>query len=444
MMHTKDILAMDGRRLKEHIAQQYENIEKYKKHNAFITVSKGADRPTIAVKDNLTVKGIRATSSSKVIDNYIAPYSATAVERLTGLSIIGKTALDAFGTGSTGSNSDYGPVRNPYDENRVAGGSSAGNGVALALDMCDFALGTDTYGSLRSPSSFCGVVGLRPSYGLVSRYGLMDLSMSLDTIGPMAHDVYGAAYILSMVAGHDERDCLTEKTQKIEYHKKLETDRKLTMVVLKENTGELVDPKVSRIVEDAINKLEEAGVKRVDAELPDLEKSIPMYYLNMAAEFSSAMQKFDGLKYGPQEDSFDLFEMVAGTRGKYLNAEVKRRVILGTFVTMKEYAQKWYSLSIKARARLKQEIEKVMAKGDVLVTPTMPVLPWKIEEVMDDPLKNYSMDLFSGLAPIIGGPALSVPCGKIGKLPVGLQIGAKRLEELKCLQIGNLFEGLNG
>jgi len=443
MMQSEKVLKMEAKELKEHIARQYDSIEKHRKFNAFITVNKGADRPTIAIKDNITVKGMRATGSSKIIDNYIAPYSATAVERLKNLSIIGKTALDAFGTGSTGSNSDYGPVRNPHDEKRVAGGSSAGNGVALALDMCDFALGTDTYGSLRSPSSFCGVVGLRPSYGLVSRYGLMDLSMSLDTIGPMAHDVYGAAYILSMIVGHDSRDCLTEKSKKIEYHKELDIDAKrLTMIVLEENDSDLVDRKVAKTVASAVERLEQAGVKKVTAKLPDLDKSIPMYYLSMAAEFASAMQKFDGLRYGPREEGYELEEIVSKTRGRYLNAEIKRRIMLGTFVTMKEQQSKWYAAAIKARARLKQEINKVMERGDVLITPTMPVLPWKIEEIMDDPLKNYAMDLFSGLAPIIGGPALSVPCGNIGELPIGLQIGAKRFDELKCLQLGNLFEGL--
>lgn len=442
-MYSETVLAMGRKELQEHIAGQYDSIEKNKKFNAFITVNKGADKPTIAIKDNLTVRGMRATSSSKIIDNYIAPYNATAVSRLTNLSIIGKTALDAFGTGSTGSNSDYGPVRNPHDEERVAGGSSAGNGVALALGMCDFALGTDTYGSLRSPSSFCGVVGLRPSYGLVSRYGLMDLSMSLDTIGPMAHDVYGVSYILSMIIGQDSHDCLTEKSKKIDYHKELGIEAKrLTMIVLEENGSNLVDKKVAKTVEGAVNRLEQAGVKKVVARLPDLDKSIPMYYLGMAAEFASAMQKFDGLRYGPREDGYELDEVISKTRGRYLNAEIKRRVMLGTFVTMKEQQSKWYAAAIKARARLKQEINRVMAKGDVLITPTMPVMPWKIKEVMDDPLKNYAMDLFSGLAPIIGGPALSVPCGTIGRLPVGLQIGAKRFDELKCLQLGYLFEGL--
>ena len=335
-MHSKQILALDKKELEEHISKQFENIEKHKRLNAFVTVDKNiAPRPTIAVKDNITVRGLRATSSSKIIDNYIAPYNATAVEKLRGLSIIGKTALDAFGTGSTGSNSDYGPVKNPFDENRVTGGSSAGNGVALALDMCDFALGTDTYGSLRAPSAFCDVVGLRPSYGLVSRYGLMDLAMSFDTIGPMAKDVYGAAYVLSMITGYDDRDCLTERSKKIEYHKNLEiSPKKMTMVVLEENSSELVDKKISKKIEEAVDKLEGLGIKKVVAKLPELDKSIPMYYLAMAAEFSSAMQKFDGLKYGPTEREYELFDTVAKTRGKYLNAEIKRRVILGTFVTM--------------------------------------------------------------------------------------------------------------
>jgi len=425
-MMFQDLLAMDKKQLQEHIAAQLQTIEEKKEYNAFITVTESSKaQPTIAIKDNILVSGMRCTGSSKILDNYTAPYNATAVQRLHSLSIIGKTSLDAFGTGSTGSNSDYGAVKNPFDKERVAGGSSAGNGVALALDMCDLALGSDTYGSLRSPAAFCGVYGLRPSYGLVSRYGLMDLAMSFDTIGPMARDVYGIAYLLSMIAGKDDKDLLTEPSNK-NYVELLENKQR-SMVVL--NTEGLVDKKVDKEMEKALKKLEAQGLERIDVELPDLEKSIPMYYITMAAEFSSAMQKFDSLRFGVQEES------VEQSRGKWFNDEVKRRIILGTHVTMKEHLHKWYSNALKTRATLKKQVNALLEQGDVLITPTMPVLPWKIEEVMDDPLKNYAMDLFAGLAPITGGPALSVPIAE----SIGLQIQAPRFAEERVLQVGGLL-----
>jgi len=453
MMHSETLLkdlesgSLD---LKDHITKQLERSKKYKKYNAFVTINDDVltdmNGPSIAIKDNIITKGLKSTSSSKVIGNYIAPYDATVVKNIKNcFSVIGKTANDPFGAGGSGSTSDFGSTKNPFDATRVPGGSSGGNGVALALNMCDFALGSDTFGSVRAPASFCGVVGFRPSYGLVSRYGLMDLSMSIDTIGPMARDVYGVAYLLSLIAGHDKKDLRTEDIKIPKYHEHLEdfNCKKLKFVIPKDFFDVGIDKKVVQRVEGVVELLESFGMTKVELKTPKLKYSVPIYYLSMFAEFSSAMQKYDGMAYGLREEDANIYNLVSKTRGEYLNRELKRRILLGTYITLKEYRSKWYTLALNGMQLIKKELSRILKNGDFIITPTMPSLPWKIGEITS-PVKNYMMDLMTGPPSIGGLPAVSVPCGKIGKMPVGVQFIGRRLEDLKVLQLAHLYEKNRG
>lgn len=449
-MHTKELIEgvengdID---LKERIAKQLERIRKQnKKYHAFITVTDAAENVTglsAAVKDNIAVKGLKATASSRVLENYIAPYSATAVDRIEDrTTVIGKTACDPFGTGCSGSTSDFGITRNPVDPARVPGGSSGGNGVALALNMCDLAIGTDTFGSVRAPASFCGVVGFRPTYGLVSRYGLLDLCMSMDTIGPMARDVYGVAYLLSMVAGEDERNCTTQQTKRTRYEEELGKLKVKEMSAAVPKFGD-IDKPVERVFDGAVDVLEGMGVRVKRKEVKGLEYAVPAYYLTMFAEFSSAMQKYDGLKYGRQMKSYDLFGLSSKSRGRFFNPELKRRVLLGTYITLKEYREKWYTLARKGIRFVSSLMDKLLSDNDFIITPTMPTLPWKIGELVS-PVENYMMDILTGPPAVAGLPAISIPCGRVKALPVGMQIIGKRFQDLKVLQLAHSFETMGG
>lgn len=435
--------------LEKRVKGQLKKAEK--SENVFITVNedvlKDVRGPSLAVKDNILVKGLPAKSSSRILEGYTAPYDATAVKRLRKkFIIVGKTACDPFGTGCSGTTSDFGVTRNPYDESRVPGGSSGGNGVALAKEMCDFALGSDTFGSVRAPASFCGVVGFRPSYGLVSRYGLMDLCMSMDTIGPMARDVYGVAYLLSKIAGPDERDLTTERAGKTEnrkkknYHEMLGEGPEKVKVLKPKELFSSTEEKVRKVVDRSIEKMaDREGIEVEEVEIPELKYSVPAYYLTMFAEFSSAMQRFDGMKYGPREKSRDIYRTVSRTRGKYLNPELKRRIMMGAYITLKEHRKKWYRMGIRAVFLVRKRLEKVMKKGDFIVTATMPGLPWKIGE--KSPVEEYKMDLLTGFPSIGGLPSISIPCGKVEGLPVGLQITGNRFQDEKVLQLAYKWEG---
>jgi aspartyl-tRNA(Asn)/glutamyl-tRNA(Gln) amidotransferase subunit A len=449
-MHTKDLIEgieSGDIDIEEHISKQLGRIKKYnKKYKAFISVKSDLSEVrglSVAVKDNIAAKGLKATASSRVLENYTAPYSATAVERIESkTAIIGKTACDPFGTGGSGITSDFGVTKNPIDPTRVPGGSSGGNGVALALNMCDLALGTDTFGSVRAPAAFCGIVGFRPTYGLVSRYGLLDLCMSMDTIGPMARDVYGAAYLLSMISGYDEKDCTTQRTKNVRYHELLDRLKVKEAVAVIPQFGD-IDKSVESVFEEAAGLLEEMGVGIKRIEVKGLQYSVPAYYLTMFAEFSSAMQKYDGLKYGRQKKSYDLFALSSKSRGRYFNPELKRRVLLGTYITLKEYREKWYTLAQKAVSFVRGLMDKLLYKNDFIITPTMPVLPWKIGE-LTSPVENYMMDILTGPPAIAGLPAISIPCGKAKNLPVGVQIIGKRFQDLKVLQLAHEFEKIGG
>ena len=416
-MHSKKVIGL-GEKLKTRNTKQKSLIKKLNpKLHAFITINSKTPtaKPSLAVKDNLCVKAMRATSSSKILENYIAPYDATVVEKLRQrFYIIGKTAHDPFGAGSSGTTSGFGVTRNPHDSSLVPGGSSSGNAVALATGMCDFAIGTDTFGSVRAPAAFCGVVGLRPTYGLVSRYGLMDLCMSLDTVGPMARDVYGIAYLLSLITGKDKKDCTTVKAKRADYCKSLgkPTLNGKTVGVF---TDLKMDKEVKALFEKTKTQLAAHGTKITEFSFKKLHYAVPAYYLLMFAEFSSAMQKFDGITFGKQRE--------------LLSREVKRRILLGTRVTLKEHRAKWYSLALKGKTLVENEVEKLFDKCDFILTPTMPTLPWKIGS-KKAPVEEYMMDLCTGFPCLAGIPAISIPVGKT----IGMQLCANKLEEKSLLR----------
>ncbi len=437
-----------------------------KKINSFITIDDGAlDRAefleekkrngrelgrlfglTVGVKDCIAVSGLRMTCASKVLENYVAPYDACVVERILkeDAIIVGKTNMDEFACGSDGTKSFFGPTRNPHDLKHVPGGSSSGSAACLGAEMVDLAIGSDTGGSIRCPASFCGVVGIKPTYGLVSRYGLADMAMSLESPGPMARDIYGAALLLSVISGLDPRDEATRDVSIPDYTKYLfdyDSFEKIRIGIPKE-FFEGVDEIIKKKVEKAIDKLISAGAEPVDISLPNLKYVIPIYYLIVFSEFSSAMAKYDGFKYGFRSSKAreDLIESVSHSRDLSMGREVKRRVLLGTYVTLKEYRGRWYTNALRARSVVRKEFLDALKKAEILVGPTMPILPWKIGEMVEDPLTMYMADVLTVSANLAGVCAGSMPCGYFNDLPIGIQFHARPLEENKLFNVMSILE----
>lgn len=395
----------------------------------------------IAVKNNIAIIGKKLTCASRMLENYFAPYNATVVGKIEAEDgiIIGSANLDEFACGSDTTKSAFFQTRNPLDTDYVPGGSSGGSAAAVAAGFADIALGSDTGGSIRCPASFCGVVGIKPTYGLVSRYGLADMGMSLDQIGPLAPDVKDAKLMLSVIAGRDERDQTTHATEKIG----LDYSGKPTIGVAKEFL-EGADERIAKIFDELVEKLKADGYKISEVSIPSIKYAIPIYYLTVFAEFSSAMQKYDGLRYGQTGSGLENFaEAVAELRGEKLGLEVKRRILLGTFITTKEYQEAWYGKTLKARAALKKEIETVLGRHDVLLGPTMGTLPWKIGEKMTNPLEMYLADILTVPANLAGIPAGSVPFGKIGKFRPGMQVLGSRFGEGKVFALMEEIEKLD-
>ncbi|MFQ6051369.1 MAG: Asp-tRNA(Asn)/Glu-tRNA(Gln) amidotransferase subunit GatA [Candidatus Hydrothermarchaeota archaeon] len=444
-----------------------ENIKKTdKKINSFITInSKALERAeflekkkkegkdlgrlfglTVGVKDCIAVSGLRMTCASRVLENYVSPYDACVVERILkeDAIIVGKTNMDEFACGSDGTKSFFGPTKNPHNLKYVPGGSSSGSGACLGAEMVDLAIGSDTGGSIRCPASFCGVVGIKPTYGLVSRYGLVDMAMSLESPGPMARNVHDVALLLSVISGLDPRDEATRDVSIPDYPKYLldyDSFEKIRIGIPKE-FFENVDEIVKRKVEKAIDKLISAGAETVDISLPNLRYVIPVYYLIVFSEFSSAMAKFDGFKYGYRDPRAreDLIESVSQSRNLSMGREVKRRVLLGTYITLKEYRGRWYTKALQARSVIRKEFLEALNRAEILVGPTMPVLPWKIGEMVEDPLTMYMADVLTVSANLAGICAGSMPCGYFNDLPVGIQFHARPLEEYKLLNVMSILE----
>jgi len=387
---------------------------------------------SVAVKDNISAEGVRTTCGSAMLEEYVPPYDATVVERLkeAGATIEGKANMDEFGMGTTTETSAYGPTRNPRDPERVPGGSSGGSAAAVAAGEVDLALGSDTGGSIRCPAAFCGVVGIKPTYGLVSRYGLVAYANSLEQIGPLAPSVEEAAELLDVVAGPDERDATTGYDDDGEHPAEATTYAAAadgdvdgtTIGVVRELVEGAADPVVERF-EGSLDELESRGAEIVDVEVPAIERSLAAYYVIAMSEASSNLARFDGVRYGVSGGyDGDWNEAFARAREEGFGEEVKRRVLLGTFALSAGYQDKYYRKAQDARAWVKRDFDAALDEADVLASPTMPVLPPELGESIEDPLQLYLMDANTVPVNLANLPAISVPAGEVDGLPVGMQL----------------------
>jgi aspartyl-tRNA(Asn)/glutamyl-tRNA(Gln) amidotransferase subunit A len=399
----------------------------------------------VGIKDVMVTRGVRTTAGSKILGNYIPPYDCTAVARLeaAGAVVLGKLNCDEFAMGSSTENSAWHPVHNPRDLSRVPGGSSGGSAAAVAADMAVATLGSDTGGSIRQPASFCGVVGLMPTYGRVSRYGLIAFASSLDHIGPLTKTVRDAAIVLRTVAGRDPMDATSAEVLVPDYVAELEKPvRGLKLGVPKEYFGAGLDPDVKNSVEAAIQKLAELGCEIVPVSLPHTKYAIPTYYIVATAEASSNLARFDGVRYGYRaSDARTLSETYRRSRDHGFGAEVKRRIMLGTYALSAGYYDAYYLKAQKVRTLLVRDFEEAFKKVDAIVTPTSPTAAFKLGEKVDDPLAMYLADIFTVTADLAGIPGISVPCGETKEnLPIGLQILGKHFDEATILRVAHAYE----
>jgi len=399
----------------------------------------------VGIKDVMSTRGLRTTAGSKILENYIPPYDCTAVARLeaAGAVVLGKMNCDEFAMGSSNENSAYHPVRNPRDLNRVPGGSSGGSAAAVAAEMVVVALGSDTGGSIRQPASFCGVVGLMPTYGRVSRYGLIAFASSLDHIGPLAKTVKDAAIVLRTIAGRDPMDSTSAEVPVPDYVADLDKPvRGMKLGVAKEYFGEGLDDEVRQAVEAAIDKLKGLGCEIVPVSLPHTPYAIPTYYLIATAEASANLARFDGVRYGHRARGVKtLSEMYRRSRDEGFGAEVKRRIMLGTYALSAGYYDAYYLKAQKVRTLLTRDFDEAFRKVDAIVTPTSPTAAFRLGEKSNDPLAMYLADIYTVTADLAGIPGISVPCGETReKLPIGLQILGKHFDEAAILRVAHAYE----
>jgi aspartyl-tRNA(Asn)/glutamyl-tRNA(Gln) amidotransferase subunit A len=399
----------------------------------------------IAIKDVLVTKGIRTTAGSKILGNFIPPYDCTAVARLeaAGAVMLGKLNCDEFAMGSSNENSAWKPVHNPHDLSRVPGGSSGGSAAATAAGMAVAALGSDTGGSIRQPASFCGVVGLKPTYGRVSRYGLIAFASSLDHVGPLAKTVKDAAILLRTIAGRDPMDSTSAELPVPNYVAELDKPvRGLKIGVAKEYFGQGLDNEVRNAVEAAIQKFAALGCEIVEVSLSHTRYAIPTYYIVATAEASSNLARFDGVRYGYRAAGVrSLSEMYRRTRDQGFGAEVKRRIMLGSYALSAGYYDAYYLKAQKVRTLLTRDFEDAFTKVDVIVAPTSPTAAFKLGEKVDDPLAMYLADIYTVTANLAGIPGISIPCGETTeKLPIGMQVLGKHFDEATILRIAHAYE----
>jgi len=397
------------------------------------------------IKDVMSTRGVRTTAGSKILEKYIPPYDCTAVARLetAGAVVLGKMNCDEFAMGSSNENSAYHPVRNPRDLSRVPGGSSGGSAAAVAADMAVFTLGSDTGGSIRQPASFCGVVGLMPTYGRVSRYGLIAFASSLDHIGPLTKTVKDAALVLRTIAGRDAMDSTSAEVPVPDYVAELEKPvRGLKLGVAKEYFGDGLGDEVRQAVEAAIDKLKALGCEVVPVSLPHTPYAIPTYYLIATAEASSNLARYDGVRYSHRaRGAKTLSEMYRRSRDEGFGAEVKRRIMLGTYALSAGYYDAYYLKAQKVRTLLTRDFEEAFQKVDAIVTPTSPTAAFRLGEKSNDPLAMYLADVYTVTADLAGIPGISIPCGETKeKLPIGLQILGKHFDEATILRVAQAFE----
>ncbi len=400
-----------------------------------------------AIKDNILVKGVKCTAGSKMLANYRAPYQATVIEKLLNEQavILGKTNLDEFAMGSSTENSAFFPTRNPYDLSRVPGGSSGGSVAAVASEMAFFSLGSDTGGSIRLPASFCGVVGLKPTYGAVSRYGLIAFASSLDQIGPITRNIEDAEIIFNVIRGKDKRDATScdfpagEKEEDI-------NPKKIKIGIAREYFVEGLDKRIESVVRQAVRHYEDIGCQTAEVSLPHLDYALAVYCIISASEASANLARYDGMKYGfsTMSETSDLLETYLKSRENGFGREVKRRILLGTYSLSAGYYQAYYQKAQQARHQLMADFKKIFQKVDVLIGPVSPFLPFKIGEKIDNPLAMYLSDIYTVAVNLAGLPALSFPFSRADGLPVGLQIIGPSFTENRILSLGKLCENYAG
>ncbi len=402
----------------------------------------------VAIKDVISTRGIRTTCGSKILEKYVPPYDATAVERLekAGAVILGKTNCDEFAMGSSNENSAYGPVRNPEATDHVPGGSSGGSAAAVAAGLAVAALGTDTGGSIRQPGAFCGVPAMMGSYGRVSRYGLIAFASSLDRIGPFARNVKDVASVLQIISGRDPQDSTSTTAPVPDYRAETEKPVKgLRIGIPTEYFGAGMDEGVRKKVEAGIELFKKLGCKLLDIHMPHTDYAIATYYIIATAEASSNLARYDGVRYGLRVEGDSLLSMYRKTRGAGFGAEVKRRIMLGTYVLSAGYYDDYYLKGQKVRALIAQDFRDAFTKVDAIVTPTSPVPAFRLGERTNDPLQMYLADIYTVTGSLAGVPGISIPCGKVcGKLPVGLQIFGRPFGEARVLQLAHAFERAGG
>ncbi len=386
----------------------------------------------VGVKSNISVDGLPVTAASKTLENYIGSYDAFVVERIReeGGSIVGMTNMDEFACGSSGETSFYNETDNPSAPGRIPGGSSSGSAASVAAGLVDVSIGSDTGGSIRNPASHCGVVGFKPTYGVISRYGLLDLAMSLDQIGPLARNVESSALLLEAIAGHDPRDETSLDLEKGFYNFTGNLDPRLEdkrLGYAREFDSLIQDKGIGRVIHKAIDKFSSSGAEIIDLSLPNLKIALPTYYLNVYVEFYSATRKYDGRRYGHR------IETVCGE-------EVLRRILLGKYITQREYSGRYYRRALQARSVLRRELMDALRDVDVLVGPAVPKLPHKLGTRIDDPMVMYAYDIFTVLANLAGIPAGVVPAGETDSIPTGLHVMGKPLGDQKVLDVMYGFE----
>lgn len=417
------------------------------RYNAFITTCSTAPftdgtlaGTAVAVKDNISTKGIQTTCGSKILEGYVPPYDAHVVGllRQAGAAIVGKTNMDEFGMGTTTETSAFGPTKNPVDPERVPGGSSGGSAAAVAAGLVPMALGTDTGGSIRCPAAFCGIVGLKPTYGRVSRYGLIAYANSLEQIGPMARTVEDVSRLMSVIARYDPRD--STMLDRPYDHRPSAEIKGLRVGIPEEYFGEGVDPRVGERVRDAVGILEGLGAETVPVSIPGMRHALAAYYVICTSEASSNLARFDGVRYGPAVDTRKSWhEAYQDLRLELFGTEVRRRIMLGTFALSAGYAGRYYAKAQIARRNIREDFERAFHEVDIIAGPTMPTVAFRLGE-KTDPLSMYLSDILTVPANLAGIPAISVPCGRVDGLPVGLQLMGRQFEDERVVDVAFAYE----
>ena len=402
----------------------------------------------MAIKDNILIEDEKCTAASKILENYTAPYDATIIKRLKsqGVVFLGKTNLDEFAMGSSTENSAFGTTHNPHDLDRVPGGSSGGSAAAVAADLCCCALGSDTGGSIRLPASFCGVTGLKPTYGAVSRYGLIAFASSLDQIGPLAKTAEDAKIVFDAIKGKDTLDSTSMETNKENPQAGIRKPQNLKIGIPKEYFAKGMDTEVEEAVKIAIKKYEKLGSKIEEISLPHTKYALPIYYIISPSEASSNLSRYDGIKYGFSKLSSEdpaiknLLDVYLKSRGEGFGREVRRRILLGTYSLSAGYYDAYYLKAQKVRTLIREDFAKAFQKVDIILTPVSPTPAFKIGEKTEDPLTMYLSDIFTVSVNLAGLPAISLPCGKVGNLPVGIQLIGQAFKEDEILEAGRILQ----